>query len=44
MTTTAALLTLVGAVVWWRIGPEWRTHTLAIAGDIIHRREPLCPT
>lgn len=40
MTTAATILAVVGAVVWWRIGPEWRTHTLAIAGDIILRRNP----
>ena len=44
MTTAATALALVGAVVWWRIGPEWRTHALAITGDIILRREPPCPT
>ena len=40
MTTAATALAVVGAVLWWRIGPEWRTHTLAIAGDIILRRNP----
>ena len=37
---TAAALAVAGVVALWRIGPDWRAFAVAIAGDIILRRNP----
>ena len=37
---TAAALAIIGAVVLWRIGPDWRAWIGLLAADVILRRTP----
>lgn len=39
-TSIATALTLAGAVVWWRLGPDWRAWIGLLAADVILRRTP----